>query len=84
MKTLCSRHLLRPSKVKDMVMRMSTKSCSLDVFPTFLLKQVIDLLLPIYLNESLRMSYVPRAIKITVVIVLFVCFAPKTEYNKKT
>ena len=52
-------------------MGMSRKSCSLDVFPTFLLKQVIDLLLPILqciINESLRMSYVPPALKRAVVI----------------
>ena len=47
-------------------MGMSTKSFSLDVFSTFPLKQVIDLLLPILqyiIIESLRMSYVPPALK---------------------
>ena len=70
-KTLCSWQLLGPSDVKNIIMGMSTKSCSLDVFPTFFLKQVIVLLLPILqhiINESLRMSYVPPALKRAVVI----------------
>ena len=34
-KTLCSWQLLGPSDVKNIIMGMSTKSCSLDVFQHF-------------------------------------------------
>ena len=49
-------------EIQSTVMSMHSKSCSLDVIPTWLLKKVLNSLLPILhfiVNSSLRESYVP-------------------------
>jgi len=57
-------------EVRRLITMASTKSCALDPIPTFLLKEVIDVLLP-YLtsmvNASLREGRLPQSQKYAVV-----------------
>lgn len=59
------------STLKQTIMKMPSKHCMLDVFPTWLLKEVIDLLLPIikYITDrSLETGYFPSELKKAVII----------------
>ena len=53
-------------EVREIIISSPCKSCSLDPLPTWLLKQSVDLLLPIItaiINQSLAESYVPNNLK---------------------
>ena len=57
-------------QLKQVIMSMTTKSCALDSIPTWLLKQVIDAVIPIIhyiVNKSLQSGHVPNLIKTTIV-----------------
>ena len=57
-------------EIQSTVMSMHSKSCSLDVIPTWLLKKVLNSLLPILhfiVNSSLRESYVPPSLKQSII-----------------
>jgi len=58
------------SEIRRVIMASPTKSCMLDPIPTFLLKEVVDDLLPFLtamVNTSLREGYVPGSQKHAVV-----------------
>ena len=57
-------------EIQSTVMSMHSKSCSLDIIPTWLLKKVLNSLLPILhfiVNSSLRESYVPPSLKQSII-----------------
>ena len=57
-------------EIQSTVMSMQSKSCSLDVIHTWLLKKVLNSLLPILhfiVNSSLRESYVPPSLKQSII-----------------
>ena len=58
------------SEIRRVIMASPTKSCALDPIPTFLLKEVVDDLLPFLtamVNTSLREGYLPGSQKHAVV-----------------
>lgn len=61
---------LSTSKLKTIISKMNNKSCQLDPIPTFILKQCIDILIPIILhivNQSIKEKYFPQPLKHAVV-----------------
>lgn len=62
--------LTTETEVRKLIMRSAPKSCELDPIPTHILKQSIDVLLPIIttiINKSLSESSVPSSFKEAVV-----------------
>ena len=60
-------------ELDKIIMRSSTKSCLLDPWPTFLVKECIDIILPsitILANYSLSKGFVPDGFKKAIVISL--------------
>ena len=62
-------YVLKPvttSETKDIAMSLATKHCNLDPAPTFIVKNVIDILAPvmsIIINKSLSLGVVPSSMK---------------------
>ena len=57
-------------QLKQVIMSMTTKSCALDSISTWLLKQVIDAVIPIIhyiVNKSLQSGHMPNLLKTAIV-----------------
>ena len=67
----CNFKTISSADLKNMILSMSSSSCILDPLPTWLLKQVIDLLMPIItfiVNQSISTGYFPMKLKNAVII----------------
>ncbi len=66
-------HILTQDEVRELIVKSSSKHCKLDPAPTWLVKECLDLLLPVItlmINLSLRLGYFPDAWKCALVIPL--------------
>ena len=67
---LSSSELTTEDEILKLILSSKSKSCSLDVIPTFLIKECMDELAPIItalINSSLQASYVPPTLKSAIV-----------------
>ena len=67
---LSSFELTAEDEIRKLILSSKSKSCSLDVIPTFLIKECMDELAPIItalINSSLQASYVPPTLKSAIV-----------------
>ncbi len=64
-------HSLSEDDVRKMISKSASKSCKLDPAPTWIIKQCLDLLLPVItlmINLSLQLGYFPDAWKCAIVL----------------
>ena len=67
---LSSFEITTEDEIRKLILASKSKSCSLDVIPTFLIKECMDELAPVItvlINSSLRASYVPPTLKSAIV-----------------
>ncbi len=65
--------ILTQKEVRELIGKSATKHCKLDPAPTWIIKECLDLLLPVItlmINLSLRLGYFPDAWKCAIVIPL--------------